>query len=272
MNSNKKTILESFNKMKNIIETKLNEQPTAQSQQVGASQSGQQQPQQQQAQAVDTQKRDQQISNNIDATMDAAMKTLVNKLPNVLSNFSKSGGDKDGVLDAPGVYDNNQQQQNNQQGQQQTGQAIKEGVVHEITFDESKFMASMGETIDEGGLLGLAASAPAILKYGGKAAQWTGKKMNSKWLQKWGNKTAKAGEKLHHKYIGLIEKAITPFMPNASKEQIHKAAEGIFMGGVAVLFAGSLAHPGMLTGVKGAELGEFAASTLQKALPNIGFA
>jgi hypothetical protein len=79
-------------------------------------------------------------------------------------------------------------------------------------------------------------------------------------------------KKIHHKYIHLIEKAIAPFMPNATKEQLHKAANGIFMGGVAVLFAGGLASPDVLTGVKGAELGEVALQALQKALPNIGFA
>lgn len=260
MSKNKKILEESFYKMKSLIESRLIEAPvtTAQSTQTQSQQA-----------VVDSQKRDQQISQNIDATMDAAMKTLVDSLPGLLSNFAKTSGDKDGAIDAPGVYDNNVQPKD---GQTQQAKPIKEGELKGITFDESKFMECMGEKLNEGGLLGIVASAPAILKYGGKASSWVGKKMNSQWLQKWGDKTAKAGEKLHHKYIGIIEKALKPFMPNATPEQLHKAADGIFMGGVAILFAGSLANPGMLTGVKGVELGQFAANTIKNVLPTLGFA
>ena len=200
--------------------------------------------------------------------MDQAMAKLVKGLPGVLAKFAKSGGDKDGVLDAPGVYDNKAQP-----GAQPGAQPIQEGMVNEIVFNEAIFMETLGDgELNEGGILGLAMAVPAILKYGGKAAEWTGKKMNSQWLQKWGGKTAKAGEKIHHKYIGIIEKAIAPFMPNANKEQIHKAANGIFMGGVAIMFAGGLAHPGILTGVKGAELGEFSLASIGNILPKLGFA
>jgi len=265
MSKNKKILEESFDKMKSLIESKLNEAPLAAAQ--PAAQAAPAQPQQA---AVDSKKRDQQISQNIDVTMDAAMKTLVDNLPGVLANFAKTAGDKDGALDAPGVYDNNAEQPSGQSN----GQAapIQEGESREITFNESKFMECMGEELNEAGILGLVASAPAILKYGGQASKWVGKKMNSAWLQKWGEKTAKSGEKLHHKYIGLIEKVLKPLMPNATPEQLHKAADGIFMGGVAILFAGGLANPGMLTGVKGTELGQFALNTLKTAMPSLGFA
>lgn len=241
MNKKKKLMEESLKKMKTLVENVVIEQSA-------------------------NSKRDQKISKNIDVTMDQAMARMVKGLPNVLSKFAKSGGDKDGALDASGVYDNNSQQA-------QTGaQPIQEGMINEIMFDESVFMGAIGDNeLNEGGILGLAMAVPAILKYGGKAAEWTGKKMNSAWLQKWGGKTAKAGEKIHHKYIGIIEKAIAPFMPNANKEQIHKAANGIFMGGVAIMFAGGLAHPGILTGVKGAELGEFSLAKIGAILPKLGF-
>ena len=264
MSKNKKILEESFYKMKSIIESRLSEapeavvKPTAQSTQAQSQQT-----------VVDSQKRDQQISQNIDATMDAAMKALVDSLPELLSNFAKTSGDKDGVIDAPGVYGNNAQPEG---GQTQQAQPIKEGELRSITFDESKFMETMGGDLNEGGLLGIVASAPAILKYGGQASKWIGKKMNSQWLEKWGEKTAKTGEKLHHKYIGLIEKVLKPLMPNATPEQLHKAADGIFMGGVAILFAGGLANPGMLTGIKGAELGQFATNTIKNVLPTLGFA
>ena len=43
-------------------------------------------------------------------------------------------------------------------------------------------------------------------------------------------------------------------------------------GDAAVLFAGGLASPGVLTAVKGTELGELALSTIPKVLPKLGFA
>ena len=268
MNKNKKLIEESLIKIKKLVEGKINEAPVAQSAQPAA----------QPAAAQSDPQRDQKIAQNIDATMDQAMGTIIGKLPNLLADFAKNSGDKDGSVDAPGVYDNNQaekpqgQQAQSQQAQGQQPQSIKEGVVTEITFDEGKFMQCMGEGLNEGGILGLAMSAPAILKYGGQASKWIGKKMDSQWLQKWGNKTAEAGEKLHHKYIHAIEKVLKPLMPNATPEQLHKAANGVFMGAVGVLFAGSLAHPGFLTGVKGVELGQEALAALQKSLPSLGFA
>lgn len=270
MNNKRKLVEESFNKMKGLIENKLNEQPVAQAQPAqqpaAPAQSVQPQPNPQ---------RDNQISANIDATMDQAMGVLVSKLPAVLSQFAKTTGDKDGVVDAPGVYDNKTQTnstQNQQAPSQGVAKPIQEGEENELTFDENKFMECISGELNEGGILGLAMSAPAILKYGGQASKWIGKQMNSQWLQKWGNKTAEAGEKLHHKYIHTIEKVLKPLMPNASPEQLHKAANGVFMGAVGVLFAGSLAHPGMLTGVKGAELGQEALAALQKSLPTLGFA
>ncbi len=270
MNRNKKLIEESLVKMKKLVEGRINEasiaQPAAQTKV---------QPAQPAAPQADPQ-RDQKIAQNIDVTMDQAMGAIIGKLPNLLADFAKNSGDKDGSVDAPGVYDNNQadkpQAQTQQQPQGQQPQAIKESIVTEITFDEGKFMQCMGEGLNEGGILGLAMSAPAILKYGGQASKWIGKKMDSQWLQKWGNKTAEAGEKLHHKYIHAIEKVLKPLMPNATPEQLHKAANGVFMGAVGVLFAGSLAHPGMLTGVKGAELGQEALAALGKSLPSLGFA
>lgn len=267
MNNKKKIIEESFNKMKSLLESRLSEasmvqpaQPGQQAQQLG------QQPRQQAQQPGQQPKnpqRDKEISKNIDVTMDQAITQVVKGLPAVLDKFVKSSGDKDGALDAPGVYDNNAQPKN----------TIQEGAVNEVVFDESKFMEAFGEQeLDESAFISSFMAAPAILKYGGQFAKWTGNKMNSKWLQKWGGKTAEAGEKLHHKYIQGIEKIIARFMPNASQEQIHKAANVIFMGAVGIAFADGLSHPGIfLNGVKGAELGEFALSKIGNILPKIGF-
>lgn len=273
MAKNKKIIEESFDKMKSLVESRINEAPVGQTI-PAATQPSQVAPAAPAAKPAvqDTAARDQKISKNIDVTMDQAMAKLVQGLPALLGNFSKTGGDKDGVLDAPGVYDNNNQDAK-AATQTQGAQPIQEGMMNEITFDEGVFMNTMEDgELNEAGLLSLAVSAPAIMKYGGKAAEWAGKKMNSAWLQKWGGKAAKAGEKLHHKYVGLIEKALKPFMPNATPDQLHKASNAIFMGGVAILFAGGLASPGVLTAVKGTELGEIALSTIPKILPRLGFA
>lgn len=254
--SSKKYIIErSFNKMRALIESRVIEQSSTQTSSSTTNQ------------ALSDPNRDQKISANIDATMDQAMSALVSSLPTMLANFAKNSGDKDGVIEVPGVYDGDKSQEQSIQDKSSQSQTIQE-----MTFDEGKFSKCMGEQISEGGLIGLVASAPAIIKYGGKAVEWTGKKMNSGWLSKWGNKTAQAGENLHHKYISVIERAIKPFMPNATPEQLHKAADGIFMSGVAILFAGGLADPGMLTGVKGTELGQKAISILGKVMPTIGFA
>jgi hypothetical protein len=264
MNNKKQIIEETYDKVKTLMESRLNENPAAQP---AAPAQQQQQPaaaQQQQQPAADPQ-RDQKIAKNIEVTMDQAMAQVVKNLPNVLANFAKTAGDKDGALDAPGVYDNNDQQ----------GQAkpVQEGMFKELTFDENKFMETMGEgDLNEGGIIGLAVSAPAIMQLGGKATKWVGKKMNNQWLQKWGGKVADVGDKMHHKYVGVIEKMIKPLMPNAKPEQLHKAANAVFMGVVAGMFVGSLAHPGMLTGVKAQELGKFSLDTIKSALPNLGFA
>lgn len=268
MSKKKKLIEESFNKMRNLLENRINEVAAPAPANYGQAQSAPTQTAQAQP-AADPQ-RDQKIAQNIDVTMDQAMSVVIEKLPNLLADFSKKSGDKDGSVDAPGVYDNNQANKPQAQGQQP--QAIKEGVVTEITFDEGKFMQRMGEGLNEGGILGIVMSAPAILKYGGQFSRWIGKKMNSQWLQKWGDKVAKSGEKLHHKYIHAIEAVLKPLMPNATPEQLHKAANGIFMGAVGILFAGSLAHPSLLTGIKGAELGEETLASLKNLLPSFGFA
>jgi hypothetical protein len=221
----------------------------------------------------------QQVQNSIDKTMDQGMAILVQQLPAILKNFTSTVGDKDGQLDIPGQQPNTQQTQQPQQQQktqpqaqtQQPQQVQEVSNIRELKFDEEKFKSHFQE-LNEGGIIGLVASAPAIMQLGGKLLGWTGKKANIQFMQKWGKNVAHAGEKLHHKYLAVLEKAIEPFMKNSTPEARHQAAEAMFMTLVAGLFAGGLAAPDVLTGVKGQELASYAGKVTSKALASLGFA
>lgn len=203
-----------------------------------------------------------QIEKKIATTLTQALDAVVKDMPNILKTVATQAGDKDGIIDVPGVYKNDKEQQVQE----------SESSLFEIKFNENKFQECMKEDlIKEGGLLGLTLSAPALLNMAGKAASWTGKKMNANWLQRFGGKMSHFGEKIHHKYIGVIEKILTPLMPGASEEQIHKAAEVAMMGIIGVLFAEGLSNPRALEAVKGQELASFAKEKLPNILAKIGF-
>ena len=222
----------------------------------------------------------QQVQNNIQTAMDQGMADLIKNLPTILQNFTASAGDKDRQLDLPGQPAQNTQAQPKAQGQTaqpaqptQNAQAKPQvAEARELKFDENKFRSHIEDELNEGGILGLVASTPAILQLGGKFVAWTGKKTNAQFLQKWGKGIADAGHNLHHKYIGALEKIVAPFMKGQSKEAVHQAAEAMFMTLVAGLFAGGVAAPDFLTGVKGQELASYAKKMVPKALSTLGFA
>ena len=264
--------------LKEAAPVQASQQAAQQPAQQGAQtqQQGQRAPQQPQPQQAGQPQLNPQ---NIEKTMDQGMNSLIQQLPNILKNFTTTVGDKDGQLDIAG-----QQQQNNQQvqgqkqqqqpvqGQQQQPAQVKESAqIRELKFDENKFKSHLSDEMNEGGIMGLVASAPAIMQLGGKLIGWTGKKVNSNVMQKWGKSVADAGHKLHHKYIGALEKVIAPFMKNSSKEDVHKAAEAMFMTLVAGLFAGGLTAPDLLTGVKGQELAQYVGKIAPKAMGGLGF-
>jgi hypothetical protein len=239
----------------------------------------QQNPAPQQAGQNQAQMNPQQVQKNIQTAMDQGMADLVKNLPTILQNFTASAGDKDRQLDLPGQpaqpAQNKQAQpaQNTQAQAQPQAQAkaqVAEG--RELKFDEKKFRSHIEDELNEGGILGLVASAPAIMQLGGKFIGWTGRKTNTQLLQKWGKNIADAGHSLHHKYIGALEKVVAPFMKGQSKEAVHQAAEAMFMTLVAGLFAGGLAAPDALTGVKGQELAGYFKKMAPKALGALGFA
>lgn len=197
----------------------------------------------------------QNVQKNVQTNMDQAMSVLAQQLPAILKNFTATVGNKDGQIEVPG--------QQNAQPQQ-----VRES---ELKFNEEKYKSNYGE-LNEGGLLGLVASAPAILQLGGKILQRLGSKTNPNIVQKFGGVVAKAGESLHHKYIGAIENILNPFMRNASPDTRKKAAEALMMSLVAVLFAGSLSDPSSLSAVKGKELASYATKLAPKVLASMGFA
>lgn len=277
--SKKKNLLEEVDKTwsvaKMIKEANAAPAPAQTQAQPAQGQRAPQQPQPaqagQQPAAQQQQMNPQQVQKNIETTMDQGMNALIQQLPTILKNFTSTAGDKDSQLDVPGQQQPQAQQQGQQQAQgQQQVKESEEG--RTLKFDENKFKSHLEEELNEGGILGLVASAPAIMQLGGKLIGWTGKKVNSNIMQKWGNSVAHAGHKLHHKYIGALEKIITPFMKGQSKENIHQAAEAMFMTLVAGLFAGGLAAPDLLTAVKGQELASYVKDMAPKALSSLGFA
>lgn len=216
----------------------------------------------------------QQVQKNIQAAMDQGMADLVKNLPTILQNFTAGAGDKDRQLDLPGQTAQQPAQAQKTAAQQpQVQQQVKESKEEKgLTFDEVKFKSHIDKELNEGGILGLVASAPAIMQLGGKLVGWTGKKVNSQFMQKWGKSIADAGHNLHHKYISLLEKIVSPFMKDATPEAKHQAAEAMFMTLVAGLFAGGLASPDALTGVKGQEIAGYFKKMAPKVLTSLGFA
>jgi hypothetical protein len=226
----------------------------------------------------------QQAQKNVQDAIGIALKDISSKLPALLKNFADA--DKDGKVEY-GTYSDKvepaQQQtktavkstpQTPQQTQTQTPsqtttqpKPIKEST---IKFEEGKFQENVG--LNEAGVIGLVASAPAILNLGGKLLGKLGKKVNAQWLQNIGGKVANAGHLLHNSYIGIFEKALTPFMKGASKEQLHTAAEALFMVIVGTMLAQGVTSPDILTGVKGKELANYVSKALPKVLPSMGFA
>jgi DNA mismatch repair ATPase MutL len=212
---------------------------------------------------------------DVQDAVNVALSDIASKLPSILKNFADS--DKDGKVEYGTFSDKTvptrqQKQQVTKQPQQASAIKQQQEQVQEskITFEEGKFQENLG--LNEAGLVGLVASAPAILSVGGKLLGKLGKKVNAQWLQNIGGKVANAGHTLHNSYIGVFEKALTPFMKGASKEQIHTTAEALFMVIVGTMLAQGVTSPDILTGVKGRELASYVTKSLPKLLPSMGFA
>jgi hypothetical protein len=213
---------------------------------------------------------------DVDQSLKTAMDSLMSNLPNILSTIAKTTGNKDGQLEIGGqpaqpTSKPQPQQQATQQTQPAPQQAQPANVTQEGTlkFNENKYKEY--EELNEAGIIGLVASAPAIMNFGGKLVQKLGVKTNSDVLKKFGTAISHTGEKLHGTYLSAIEKVITPLMKGQKPETIHKAAEAVFMGLVGVLFAGGISHPNFLQAVKGKELAQFSQKAVTGVLSQLGF-
>lgn len=123
--------------------------------------------------------------------------------------------------------------------------ALKTSQVSKIFIDELEdeikssedvgMLAESSEELNEvvATLAGAALSAPALLQLAGKVGKWTGKKINSQWLQDASDNVAHAGHKLHHAYLGVIEKALRKLFPQAPDDAIKTASNAIFLAVVA---------------------------------------
>jgi len=211
---------------------------------------------------------DANTSKIIQTNMAQGMAELIKSLPNALKTFTTTLGDKDGQLE---TGEEPKQVVAPQAGQQAAvaPTPIKEN--KELSFDENKFKENFTE-LDEALIAGLIASAPTIMKYGGTLLQKMGSKTNPNIIQKFGKVVADSGEKLHHTYLGVIEKLITPLMTNAKPETRHKAAEALFMVLVSGLFASTMMVPDALTAVKGSELSAYIVKQIPNIMSTIGFA
>lgn len=302
MSNKKKLIEESFNKMKTIVESRLNEAPAAQpaaapaqGQQPAAQAAAPTQGQQPAANPQDQQKA-QQLAKATDAEMDKAMKMAVGNIGDILSKFASTQGDKDGELDAPG--DEKQAPAQPAQGQQAAQPAQGQQQVME-SEDSACLVINetlMEQQLDEAGLAiagGLALSAPKLTQWIGKGVGAIGKKVDSKRLGTWGQKLEKFGHKWHHAYIDVIAKGVAMVMPkdangqkpNYKDPQVQKIANVVFisivasMGAYAASGAASAAQAGEtavaaveggLAGVKGFESSEAVLKGIAPLLKSMG--
>lgn len=213
---------------------------------------------------------------NIQTNMKQGMDILIKDLPTILKTFTTTVGDKDGQLETGEEVAQQKPQaaqtQKPQVAQAQTQQQVKEGKNNkELMFDEDKYNSHFKD-LDESLVAGLIASAPGIMQMGGKLLQKMGSKTNPNMIQKFGQSIAGAGEKLHHVYLGAIEKMIAPLMPNAKPETKKKAAEAVFMVLISTLFASHIAHPDALSAVKGTEIANYVKKLVPGVMSSVGFA
>jgi hypothetical protein len=198
-----------------------------------------------------------------------AMAKVIGNLGAQLGYVAQSQGNKDGKLEVIPEYN-----------------SLSEDSEIELDFDaeENPFM---DEKLDEGLALlgGLALSAPAILKGGSWLAGKLGKKVDSATLQKISTFLANKSDKLHHLYLGTIEKIIQKVYPGIdpkTNEKVSSILLTMLIAALAVdatsaasgaLKAGEMAHAGaegILASIKGSEVGAVIAKEIPDLMKAIG--
>jgi hypothetical protein len=167
----------------------------------------------------------------IETNLKAALDNIVKQLPNVLNNFANTVGDK-GEIDIKGQEPANNQQNNTQE--QPQNKVNENSKVKQLTLNEDVMNEAVGMAI-----AGAALSAPVIIKGIGTASNWLGKKVDSMFLQKTGEKLKKVSDSIHHAYIKTIEVVLKPLMKGYTDKQIHSVANAIFLAIVATMGVGA---------------------------------
>jgi len=206
----------------------------------------------------------QQVDATFEREIDSALNQIMRELPQDLQQVATTQGDRDGQLEPVG--------QAGAQGSVQGTQPAQQ--VAEAELDEALLATIAGGAL----------AAPAIANLIGKATAFLGKKLDNQTIQGFGEKVSHIADHLHHKYIGTIEKIISPMTRNATPETRHKISMGIFyalvavLGGAGAIGASHAAHTGNiglaaveggLTGVKASELITAARAVIPKILGQV---
>lgn len=215
----------------------------------------------------------------------AALNQVMGELPNALANAAKTTGDKDGQLELAGQPDQLQQpvsaQQTVQPQQPVSPTQTVQGTVPTQPIQESQELDEALFSLIGGTALAL----PAITKLIGAAASFLGKKVGSGDLSQFGQKAKDFGDKMHHTYEHLIDKALAPVtqkLDPAKRKMVNKL---VFYGIIASFFgvgatgalhagatgqAGLAAAEGGLSSIKAGELVAAARQVLPRILAQLG--
>lgn len=174
--------------------------------------------------------------------MTDALNQVMNDLPGELQQAAQTQGDKDGQLNVAGTQPTAQQPQ--QPIQPQQTQPIQEAV-------NEALLSLVG---------GAALALPAISKLIGSASAFLGKKIGSGDLSQFGQKAKDFGEKMHHTYEHLIDKALSPLTSKLDPNTRKNINKLVFFSIIATFFgfgAGGALHAGAAgqTGLAAAEGG-----------------
>lgn len=187
--------------------------------------------------------------------MTAALNQVMNDLPSELQQAATTQGNKDGQLDVAG-QPTAQQAQQPVQGTQPTQQPVQGG-------QQPVQPQPMQEAVDEALVSlvgGTALALPAIIKLIGSASSFLGKKVGSGDLSQFGQKAKDFGDKMHHSYEHLIDKALSPLTSRLDPNKRKVINKLVFYAIIATFFgfgAGGAVHAGAAgqTGLAAAEGG-----------------
>lgn len=184
------------------------------------------------------------IDPNFEKEITLALNQAINDLPNELNIIAKTTGDRDGQLE------------------------LNTGVNEDATML----------------VAGAALALPEISKMVGKASEFLGKRLDNQTIQNFGQKAKIFGDRMHHKYEGLIDKILQPLTRNLNPEQRKTVNKIVFYTIIAAFFGigatgtisaatagntGLAAVEGGLSSVKATELAAAAKEIVPKVLSSM---